>query len=247
MFLRLLALLTAVGALMMAVEAQTPLPVTTTPPPRTITVNGSAQQMVSPDLAFVTLAIQTQGKTLSDASGSNATIANRVIQAINALKIPRLTIRTLDYNVEPIYQQPAPNQPVITPLPIIGYQVINRLEVRIPETNTAALSSAVSKVADAAVTAGANRVDSIQFTLQDMNAAVKGPLADATRNARALADTMAKAAGVQIVRVLSLSFSQYNPQPGPIFARAADSAMAPPIIAGPLTISATVNAVYEIK
>jgi len=220
--------------------------VTVNPPQRTLTVTGTAQIQATPNLALVVIAVETQATTVSAAVEANNTAANKVVQAINNLKIPRLTVRTLDFNVQPIYQTYPPNTPPPTTPKIIGYQVINRLEVRIPGTTSEALSSAVSRVIDAALTAGANRVDSIQFTLEDMTAANNQALAQATKNAKSTAQAIAAAAGVTLGPLQMISAQPYY-QPGPVYARSEMAASAPPIIAGQLTIQQTVTVVYLIK
>jgi len=242
--LRFLTLSALIVAGMLGALAQAA--VTPTPPPRTLTVTGTAQVQATPNLALVVAAVQTQAETLSATVEANNTAANKVMQAINDLKVPRLTVRTLDFNVQPIYQQFPPNTPVTTPPKIIGYQVINRLEVRIPTATSEQLSSAVSRVVDAALTAGANRVDSIQFTLEDMTAANNQALTQATRNAKSTAQAMAAAAGVQLGPLQTLS-AQPLYQPVPYLARADMAAAVPPIVAGQLTIQATVTAVYTMK
>jgi len=219
---------------------------TVIPPQRTITVTGTAQIQAAPDLALVVVAVQTQAEKLASAVEANNTAANQVVQTINNLRITRLTIRTLDFNVQPIYQRMPPETPATTPPKIIGYQVIDRLEARIPGATSAALSSAVSRVVDAALDAGANRVDSIQFTLEDMTAANNRALVQAVNNARSTVRALADAAGVQIVSLQSLT-PQPSYQPVPYLARADMAASAPPIIAGQLTIQATVTAVYTIR
>lgn len=237
-FLALSAL--AVGG-MLGVQAQM---MAAHPPQRTINVTGTAQVQASPNLALVVVAVQTQAANLTGAVNENNTAANRVVRAIENLRIPRLTVRTLDFNVQPLYQQPQPGAPRTSPPRIIGYQVVNRLEVRIPAESSEALSAAVSRVIDAALDAGANRVDSIQFTLQDMTAANNQALAEAVRNAQSTARALAAAAGVRLGPLQSLSAQPFY-QPGPVLARAME-ASAPPIIAGQLTIQATVSAVYLI-
>lgn len=243
--LRFLALSALVVAGMLGALAQTST-VTVSPPQRTLTVTGTAQVQATPTLALVVVAVETQAETVAAAVEANNTASNRVVQAINNLRINRLTVRTIDFNVQPIYQTYPPNTPPPTTPRIVGYQVINRVEARIPGTSSEALSSAVSRVIEAALNAGANRVDSIQFTLEDMTAANNRALAEAIRNARTTARAAADAAGVQLVALQSLVTQPYYP-PMPYLARADMAVSAPPIIAGQLTIQTTVTAVYTIK
>ncbi len=234
------------AALALGALAQTAAP---TPPLRTINVTGTATRQVAPDLALVILAVQTQAPTVARATQANNQTANAVTQAITRLNIPRLTLRTLGYDVQPIYEQPQPGRPAPSPPRIIAYQVVNRLQVRVPDANPAQLSDAVSRVIDAALTAGANRVDSVQFTLENESLASREVMAEAARNARDTALALAGAAGVQLGPLVTLSTTSYQP-PVPLYAaRAAslEAAAAPPIMAGELTIQATVTTVYEIR
>ena len=104
--LRFLALLALGGVGMLAARAQVAM---MHAPPRTISVTAMAEQQASPDLALVTLAVQTQASTLGRAVEQNNQFANRVLAAVRRLNIPNLTMRTLDYDVQPLYEQPAPS------------------------------------------------------------------------------------------------------------------------------------------
>lgn len=238
---RFLALSALIVAGMLGALAQA------TTPQRTITVTGTAQIQATPTLALVVVAVQTQAETVAAAVEANNAAANRVVQAINDLRIARLTVRTIDFNVQPIYEQrPPTTPPQTTPPRIVGYQVVNRLEARIPGTTSTALSSAVSRVIEAALNAGANRVDSIQFTLEDVTAAQNRALAEAIANARSTAHAVVQAAGVQIVALQSLTTQSAYP-PIPYLARAEVAVAGPPIIAGELTVQASVTLVYTIQ
>jgi len=91
-------------------------------------------------------------------------------------------------------------------------------------------------------------VDQVTFDLQDPLRMQREIAADAVRNARETAMALAAAAGVQLGPLQTLSIAPvYRPLMAQ--ARAADLAAAPgvPIVAGPLTFTATVSAVYLIQ
>lgn len=217
------------------------------PPQRTITVTATAQRQVTPDLAYAVLAVETQANSVAAATTANNTAANKVIAAIRALNIPNLTIRTLGFDVQPIYEQPKPG--VSTPPRLTGYRVTNRVQARIPDADAERLSTNTGHVLDAALNAGANRVDQVTFDLQDPQHALREVLADATRNAHETVSAMAAAAGVTLGPLQSLSSQPVYVTEQLGLARAADMASAPevPIMAGLIPISATVTAVYLIQ
>lgn len=218
--------------------------------PRTINVTGTAEMRVAPDLGVVIIAVESQQPTVAAATQQNTAVSTKLQQAITGLNIPNLTIRTLDFDVQPVYEQPASNATRPMTPRIVAYRVVNRIEVRVPDANTSRLSSHVGRVLEAALTAGANRVDSLQFTLADPQAAMQPVIAMATKHARQTAMTIAEAAGITLGKARNFSVTPYMPgppQPMAMYARSAMAEMAPPIEAGTLQLQATVNATYEMQ
>ena len=150
-------------------------------------------------------------------------------------------IQTGSYNLMPDYRQ----RPGEISSEIVGYQAANSVTV-----DTTALDR-VGPLIDAAISAGANRVDSVSFTLRDQsgprNEAIAKAAADATSQARALAAAL----GVKLTRVLNASTTA---EPRPIrFMGMAKAAFAPaaaeptPISPGQITVPATVTLSYAIQ
>lgn len=243
---RMLMLTVSVFGLAMLAMAQMQMQMMMPPPPRTITVSAAAQRQVTPDLGFAVVAVETQATTVATATAANNTTATQVLTAIRALNIPNLVARTLTFDVQPVYETPKPGS--TNPPRITGYRVVNRVQARIPDADTTRLASNVGKVLDAALNAGANRVDQVTFDLQDPQRAQRDVLADATRNAHDTALAMANAAGVALGPLQTLSATPIY-QPVYAMARGADLAAAPgvPITAGEMTLSANVSAVYLIQ
>ncbi len=216
---------------------------------RTITVTGTAERRVPADLGVTVLAIQTQADNVSSAGQQNNSLTTSVMTALYKLKIPNLTMRTTGFDVTPIYQEPVSGQPASSPPKIIGHQVVNRLEVRVPDANPARLATEVGHVLDTALAEGANRIDSVNFTLRDDQPVLRQVLADATRNAALTAATVAAAANVKLGPLLTLNVGPSNLSPAPpLYMRATLSpTTAVPVEPGEVTVSATVNAVYEIR
>ena len=101
-------------------------------------------------------------------------------------------------------------------------------------------------ILDAVVSAGANQVNGISFDVSDRktpsDAALKAAIADAIDRGTLMAD----AAGVKLVRVLSVSTAGGN-EPTPVFARMALKAAPPvPVMPGQQTLSATATIAWEI-
>lgn len=208
-----------------------------------VATQGTAHR--APEQAVVRLAVETAAKSAQGAAKDNADKMERIIAALRRLDIPRDQIQTVGYNMYPQYEQPAPRPaPGTDQEPqqprIVGYHVMNMVSVTVDGAERA------GAVIDAALGAGANRVDGLDFRLKDTDSARAEALGDAMSRARAEAMTLAKAAGLTLGEPIEISTTgsiSSPPPPMPMYARA-ESAMATPVEPGQLEITASVDVVY---
>ncbi|HXN13846.1 MAG TPA: SIMPL domain-containing protein, partial [Candidatus Acidoferrales bacterium] len=146
---------------------------------RTIEVDGSGETRTTPDTADLDLAIDTQAKTAEEAAARNAALATKVIDALKSKLGDQGKITTGGYSLDPQYdQRPNENQR------IVGYNAQNSVTV-----HTGALDL-VGALIDTAIAAGANRVNSLSFSVKDDTKARTEAIAIATRDARAQAEAL---------------------------------------------------------
>ncbi len=137
--------------------------------------------------------------------------------------------------MQPDYQFPQNGPPQIT-----GYTVTNVFRVTDDDLAN------VGTVIDAATRAGANDIERIRFTLKDERAAKANALRVATVDARAKANALASALGLQVTRIRSVDES--SPTPRPLFDLALRASGATtPIVAGTIETTATVTLVVEFR
>ena len=198
-----------------------------------------------PDLAVFTAGVTSQGSTAGEALSANSAAMNRVVQALKRAGIADRDIQTSNLNLNPVYapQRQLPDGTIDPPQPrIAGYQVNNQVTVR--QRNLAQFG----RVIDTLVEAGANQVNGPSFQMDDGDAAADEARGDAMRRARA--DLYARAAGLRVVRILSISEGGgYVPQPPVMYARMAmaDAGGSPsPVSAGEVTTQASVNVLFEL-
>jgi uncharacterized protein YggE len=210
-----------------------------------ISAEGKSARM--PDLAVFTAGVTTQGKTAGEALTENAQRMTAVIASLRKGGIAERDIQTSNLSVNPVYGQPKrlpdgsfeQQDPVI-----IGYQATNQVSVRQRKLDQ------YGKVIDTLVAAGANQVNGPAFQIDSPDSAMDEARIEAMKKARARAELYAKAAGLRVVRVLSIAENGgwAPPQPPMLFARA-DKAMAQsasPVAAGELEMTVTVNVSYEL-
>jgi uncharacterized protein YggE len=205
----------------------------------TLTVTGQGEASVTPDERRISFAVITEGETVGSALSDNSQRARRVIDALKRRGLNEEDIQTTNFSINPRYSQRKGDQPP----EIIGYRVSNQVRVRTEDLEAA------GELIEAGVEAGANSVSGIQFTASDEAAvydeAVAGAAADAKRKARALAE----AAGVRLVRIVSIDLEpSYRPiGGGQVRSMMAMESGAPPIEPGEIQSEARVRIVYQIS
>lgn len=214
-----------------------------------LTVSAQGSSTRTPDMANYSAGVTTQGTTASEALATNSTQMNRVVAALKQAGIADRDIQTSNLNLNPIYSQPKrlPDGSYEDgPQRIVGYQASNTVSVRQRKLED------MGKVIDALVKAGANQVNGPNFMLSQPEAAENEARADAMKKARARADLYAGAAGLRVVRILSISENGgYAPQPVMYVRKEmmdAAGAMAPPppVAAGELETNLGVMVQFEL-
>jgi uncharacterized protein YggE len=206
----------------------------------TILVSGTASTKAIPDRAIVTFAVETRDATAAAALERNSDAMNKVLAALEEVGVQKNETSTAYFNIFPIYNYTQTGNVQS----LQGYTVTNSLTVS--SANTGNVSSWI----DAAVQAGANRVDNVQFVFSNEQLAKiqSDLLENAIDNARAKADTIAAKLGVQITGVQSIVSIDSGYIPGPLYA--AQARLGPsgtPIVVGAQEISASVSVIYIIS
>jgi uncharacterized protein len=154
-----------------------------------IITSATGEARVTPDRAQVLIGVQTRAATAAKAGADNATRTRAVIDAIKARGIPAAQIGTSEYNLYPEYDHREPPREGPQTPRVIGYVANNTVRVEVRQLDQ------VGTVIDAALAAGANMVNTIQFYASNVDAARRTALAEAVDRARADAEALARAAG----------------------------------------------------
>lgn len=209
---------------------------------RTIQVSGNGEAHAAPDYATLSLAIETHAKSAADAAANNAALAQKITQALTLKLGGQGKISTGGYSLNPEYNNPQANgRPRVE-----GYQAQNSITVE-----TAKLDL-IGPLIDAAIAAGANRVDSLDFTLRNDSGPRNEAIADAAKDARTQAEALATSLGVKLGPIISAT-TESEARPIPVMPMARFSAMAnvnaapTPVNPGEITVPATVSLTYAIQ
>lgn len=204
---------------------------------RTLTMTGQGEVRSAPDQVSVSAGVTSSAATAAAALAANTARMKTVFAALAKLGVPDKNIQTSNFSISPQYSNGANNE---TPR-LTGYQVNN--QVRVLLTDVTRLGTAL----DALVGAGANQMNGIDFSIGDPKPLLAQARADAVADARARAETYAKAAGVQLGAVQSITEGgNVVEPPRPLYRMVAMAAAPVPVAAGEESVSASVTIVWEI-
>jgi len=202
---------------------------------RTISMAGHGEVRAAPDMVSVTAGVTTNAATAAQALAANSVRMKTVFSALQKLGIPDKNIQTMNFSVSPQYATGNNEAPRLT-----GYQVNNDVSVRLEDVGR--LGGAL----DALVGAGANQMNGISFGIRDPAPLLEKARMQAIADARARAETYAKAAGVTLGSILSISEGGAD-APRPMYkVMAMAEARSVPVAAGEQSVAADVSVVWEI-
>lgn len=177
-----------------------------------LTAEGKSRRV--PDLALFSAGVVTQATTAAAALTENNQRISRVVAALKRAGIADRDIQTSNISLQPRYSNPdleaqvrarqtgQPYIPADQPARIIGYEARNTVNVRVRRL------SEMGSIIDTLIQAGANQVDGPNFTLDEPRAAQDEARLEAVTVGRQRAELYARAAGMRVARIVSISESQ---------------------------------------
>lgn len=202
------------------------------PPPPYVETTGSAEVRVAPDRAVITIAVETRAPTAAEVGAANARIQRRVLDTLQVAGFRAPNVWTVGYTVNPLYDNTPQGQRER------GYMARNSIQVRVSDM------SRIGPVIDAALGAGATRIDGIAYQTTAADSLRLVALSQAAEHARAEAAALTKAMGVRLGQVVSITAEgRGDIQPSPMaFGRLSAMAASVPteITPGEIVVRATV-------
>jgi uncharacterized protein YggE len=194
----------------------------------TITVGGDGAVAAVPDRAEISAGVETRAPTAAGALRANAAAMEAVLRALHAGGGSDVTTQSVSLSTS-FDHQGRPD----------GFVASNVATATVGFTRAGALI-------DAAVAAGATTVYGPSPSRSDADALYRDALAKAVEDARGRAAAVARAAGRELGRIVSVSESGADATP--LFAKAeAARDTATPIESGPQETTASVSVTYELR
>ncbi len=211
------------------------------PPANTITVSGFGDANGVPDIAYVNLGINIANADVGQAVNDANAAIQAVEDAVKALGVAEQDIQTSAFNVWP-EERYDPSTGMSTGQRT--FHVDSMLMVTVRDL------SQTSAVIEAALNAGANSVQGLSFGIEDTSALESQARTAAVENARVRAQELAQATGVSLGDpIIVTEVSGY----GPVYPMlgggrgGADTASAPPINPGQLSVTVNVQVTFSTQ
>ena len=216
--------------------------------PRVINISASDKVSVKPDIATLSFSVVTENVSVVAVQEDNNAKINDAISKIKALGVSDDDIKTVEYNLSPVYTQMS-SYGVANFVPKIAkYSLTQTVSVKIRDF------SKISPIFDIIASAGINKIGNISFSIDDPEQAYAQAREKAFAKVQEKANNMSKLGGIKIGRVVNISDYSSNSS---IYRESfggygGDMVSAAPKIAadiqpGTQEVSVTVNVTYEIK
>lgn len=203
-----------------------------------IQVIGNAIATASPDIAYITLGVETSHTSAERATQDNARKMNNVFVALKNLGLEDMNISTSGYSVYSYNEtvQNTKNEDVI----VTTYHVRNNINITTEDLNE------TGTIVDVAVKAGANQIQGIHFDLKDKQELQLQALNLAIKQAQTKATAIADASDVTLGGIASITenFASYAPMQDSMMKNSLTGAAGTSLAPGDIEISAQVTIEY---
>ncbi len=202
-----------------------------------IMVTGEGKVSAEPDLAVITIGVETRAGTADTAAEENSELMAQVMDALQRREIAEEDIQTVAYSIQAEIDWQDDERR------ILGYVVANSLSVKVRDVDQ------VGDVLDAVTDAGANNIHGIQFTFDDPSELREQARADAMADAQSKAQALASLAGVGLGKPRVISESFVEPVPlylERVYAAPAEAGGGVPVSTGQLEVRVQVQVTFDI-
>lgn len=209
----------------------------------TINVEGNSEIKVQPDEAEVWAGISIVKDSAEEAQSE----ANKVINAIiDGLRYKGFDEKDIQTESLSLYEESTWTQDEGSK--VIGWRASQTVKVKTTDM------SKVGTIVDIAVKNGANQINNINFGLskEKEQEYKQTALAEASKNAKSKAETIAQSLGVKLDKIKSVSESSFRYMPYPVSLEAkagadmVEEAQAAAVMPRDVTVTATISLVYNI-
>lgn len=236
--------LSAATILIATVASIQPLVAEESTPGGRLSVSATGSAQAAPDMAIVTLSVIHEAETAGEALAKNTAAMTDIMSWLTDIGVAERDLQTSRFSIDPRYNHHQSNNGEYRAPTIAGYLVSNALTVRVRELES------LGTLLDHSVQLGVNQGGDIRFTNDDITSIMAEARVSAMLAAKAKAETLAGAAGLELGRILEITeSSQINPIRGIATMERMEvmgDASSVPVAAGENSYSVTVNVTFAL-
>ena len=205
---------------------------------RVITTTGNGIVEAIPDMATISLGVTNEAREAGAALQATSDTVREILTRLEAAGIAPRDVQTNNLSLQPLWVRPNNNSN--TPPRITGFVARNSLSVRVRDLEK------LGGVLDQVVQDGANTFNGLRFSVDDPEPLMADARAAAVKDAINRAEQLARAAGVTLGPIQSIS--EHGGRAQPVMMEMASARMASdvPVAAGEVSLSAQVSIVFAI-
>ncbi|GAB2900000.1 SIMPL domain-containing protein [Microbulbifer echini] len=203
-----------------------------------IAAEGEARQ--TPDVANLSVGVVTEAEDSKKAMRNNAAQMESLLKAIKKAGIAKKDIQTSGVSLSPRYHYQKNQKPQI-----VGYTARNTVSIKVRKLDE------LGGVLDDLTTAGANQINGPSFEIGEPGPVKAEAREKALLDAQERATIYAKALGMKVRRIVSISEQGSGGIPRPMMLRGQMESMkesaSTPIAPGETTLSVNLDLVFELE
>ena len=211
-------------------------------PVNNISVSATGKINVKPDIATFNVGYQIDRSTLTAVQTEMTNKSNALSTVIKALGVDENDIQTVGFSVNP---QTKYDETSNTYVPD-GFKGVLVISVKVREIGK------TGQIIDAAIDAGANTVNNIEYSIDNLEVVKQQARRLAAENAKVKADALAAGSGVTVGTLISISENSSTPyyinySTASMDKISGSNPSTPTVNTGSLDIEVSISAVYAIK
>ncbi len=215
---------------------------------RSFSATGEGKVIAVPDVAQFNFGVITEGGTkIADLQTNNTKKMNAALDFLKKNGVADKDIKTEQYSLQPRTEYSGCQNGVCPPSKIVGYTINQMVNVKVRDFNK------IGDIMSGIATQGVNTVSDLRFAIDDPKKVQNEARAEAFEEAKIKAESIAKAGGFTLGRLLSIDEGSQSPIPryesfGLMDAKImAEAAPAPTIEPGSQDVVVNVTLRYEIN
>jgi len=160
---------------------------------RGLTVTGTGEAFMTPDVAKITFAVRTETKDIANSQKNNSEIIAKIKTALTGFSIDPNDIKTIQYNINPEYDYYQISKPRLR-----GYSTYHSLMLTIRKLED------TDAIVQALGTSGATEISQVNFTVDDPSEVQNEAREKAIQSAKDKASQIANLSSAKLGKIISI-------------------------------------------